>query len=328
PADRLLGVDEGHAPQDGVGDEGGDQRVEVGFDHHQAVDEPDHRRHRQHHRQHPDHPAGVVVDQTGGEQGGEAGGGADRQVDGADEDGGHLAQGGEAGGQQLSGQVGEVAAGEEERGHEGGLYREQRHQRPHEDPPVGSPAEGGAQAAHRVTSIVATAMISSGENGFWSKVAASLPSRMTSTRSDKPRTSGSSDEMRMMARPSSASRRSMRWISDLALTSMPRSGSSRIRSFGCFTSHLPRAIFCWFPPDSEDTGAVTSEMRTARSETTPDASSRSRDRSTKPSLESAPREGRPTFRSAPRSRITPDRFRSSGTSMTPERAAWRGLRGW
>ena len=55
------------------------------------------------------------------------------------------------------------------------------------------------------------------------------PSRITSTRSLMPSTSGSSLEIIRIATPSPASSHIRRWISALAPTSMPRVGSSRMQ---------------------------------------------------------------------------------------------------
>src|ERR1700733_8517523 len=71
-----------------------------------------------------------------------------------------------------------------------------------------------------------------------------LPSCITSTRSLMPNTSGSSLEIMRMATPSAASWLMSRWISAFAPTSMPRVGSSRIKSLGLLASHLPSTIFC------------------------------------------------------------------------------------
>ena len=58
------------------------------------------------------------------------------------------------------------------------------------------------------------------------------PSATTRMRSLMLRTSGSSDEMRMMPMPSCASSSMSAWTSALAPTSMPRVGSSRMRTCG------------------------------------------------------------------------------------------------
>ena len=75
------------------------------------------------------------------------------------------------------------------------------------------------------------------------------PSATTRMRSLMLRTSGSSDEMRMMPMPSWASSSMRAWTSALAPTSMPRVGSSRMRTLGLSASHLASATFCWLPPD-------------------------------------------------------------------------------
>ena len=68
------------------------------------------------------------------------------------------------------------------------------------------------------------------------------------------RTSSSSDEMNTHDLPSSASGRTRRWTSALAPTSMPRVGSSRIRTCGFVASQRARITFCWLPPLRLPTG--------------------------------------------------------------------------
>ena len=82
------------------------------------------------------------------------------------------------------------------------------------------------------------------------------PSATTRMRSLMLRTSGSSDEMRMMPMPSCASSSMRAWTSALAPTSMPRVGSSRMSTLGLSASHLASATFCWLPPDRRLTGDV------------------------------------------------------------------------
>ena len=62
--------------------------------------------------------------------------------------------------------------------------------------------------------------------------AVTRPSWRTMIRSDMARISGRSLEMRMIARPDAASSEMRRWTSTLAPMSMPRVGSSRIRTRG------------------------------------------------------------------------------------------------
>ncbi len=61
--------------------------------------------------------------------------------------------------------------------------------------------------------------------------------------------------------PSWASSSIIWWTSAFERTSMPRVGSSRISTRGRVLSHLLRTIFCWLPPDSVDTGALTDAAR-------------------------------------------------------------------
>ncbi len=54
----------------------------------------------------------------------------------------------------------------------------------------------------------------------------------------------------MMPRPDAASSETIRCTSTLAPISMPRVGSSRMRTCGSVASHLAMTTFCWLPPDS------------------------------------------------------------------------------
>ena len=72
--------------------------------------------------------------------------------------------------------------------------------------------------------------------------------------SHMPTSSGSSDEMRMIAMPCRASSAIIACTSDLLSTSMPCVGSSRIRTRGMVASHLDRTTFCWLPPERVFTG--------------------------------------------------------------------------
>ena len=75
--------------------------------------------------------------------------------------------------------------------------------------------------------------------------------RAARTRGPQPSTiSSSSEEIIRTPRPWSASSRISAWISALAPTSMPRVGSSRIRSFGSMQSQRASSTFCWLPPES------------------------------------------------------------------------------
>ena len=67
--------------------------------------------------------------------------------------------------------------------------------------------------------------------------------------------------MRMIARPDAASSEMIRWTSTLAPMSMPRVGSSRIRTRGSVASHLPSTTFCWLPPESACTDWSTPVVR-------------------------------------------------------------------
>ena len=53
----------------------------------------------------------------------------------------------------------------------------------------------------------------------------------------------------MIPSPDAASSEMIRWTSTFAPMSIPRVGSSRIRTRGSVASHLARTTFCWLPPD-------------------------------------------------------------------------------
>jgi len=57
-------------------------------------------------------------------------------------------------------------------------------------------------------------------------------------------TSGSSDEITSTATPSPASEDNSRWTSAFVPTSIPRVGSSTIKSRGWRQSHFARTTFC------------------------------------------------------------------------------------
>ena len=72
----------------------------------------------------------------------------------------------------------------------------------------------------------------------------SRPRRMTSTRSDMPRISGSSEEIRITPLPARANSLVTACTAALAPTSMPLVGSSRISTAGLRASHLAITTFC------------------------------------------------------------------------------------
>ena len=82
-----------------------------------------------------------------------------------------------------------------------------------------------------------------------------VPPCITAIRSLMPRISGSSDEIMMIASPLAASSPINRWISDLAPTSTPWVGSSRIRTDGSEFNQRASATFCWLPPERFPTGS-------------------------------------------------------------------------
>src|SRR4051794_37256314 len=72
---------------------------------------------------------------------------------------------------------------------------------------------------------------------------------MTMTRSDMPRTSGSSEEIMTIAMPLAARSETSRCTSAFAPTSMPRVGSSRISTLGLVIRQRAIRAFCWLPPE-------------------------------------------------------------------------------
>ena len=69
-------------------------------------------------------------------------------------------------------------------------------------------------------------------------------------RCDKDSISGNSDDIKIIAVPSSANLLIISYISDLTPTSTPLVGSSRINTLGFESNHLEIIHFCWFPPDN------------------------------------------------------------------------------
>src|SRR5688572_14697336 len=106
------------------------------------------------------------------------------------------------------------------------------------------PSAGGQHqaslAARSRFSLVASARVNSPRN---------RPRRMTSTRSDMPRISGNSEEIRITPWPAQAYSLVTACTAALAPTSIPLVGSSRINTAGLRASHLASTTFCWFPPD-------------------------------------------------------------------------------
>src|SRR5205823_8577351 len=87
------------------------------------------------------------------------------------------------------------------------------------------------------------------------------PSRKVAMRSLIASTSGSSEEMAMMAMPASAISNSRLWTSTLAPTSMPRVGSSTISTLGRSASQRASTTFCWLPPERLTTSCSGPAMR-------------------------------------------------------------------
>ena len=87
---------------------------------------------------------------------------------------------------------------------------------------------------------------------------------MTSTRSARPSTSGTSLETSSTPTPWAASPRITWYSSARAPTSTPRVGSSSSSSRVSPSSQRPTTTFCWLPPDSVRTGRRTSRGRRSR----------------------------------------------------------------
>ena len=87
------------------------------------------------------------------------------------------------------------------------------------------------------------------------------PSHITTTRCDRRRISGNSDEITTIALPCAANASISLWISAFAPTSMPRVGSSKKRMSQSRSSHFAITTFCWLPPDSSLTGCATEGVR-------------------------------------------------------------------
>src|SRR6185369_16851044 len=111
------------------------------------------------------------------------------------------------------------------------------------------PAGADSRLAPTLAAVIA-APTASGVASLRSNWPTMRPPRITSTRSLMPRTSGSSLEIISTASPWPASRLIKAWISALAPTSMPRVGSSMMRTRGSVATHFASTTFCWLPPES------------------------------------------------------------------------------
>ncbi|OPZ66869.1 MAG: hypothetical protein BWY81_01616 [Firmicutes bacterium ADurb.Bin467] len=80
-----------------------------------------------------------------------------------------------------------------------------------------------------------------------------FPSRMMSMRFEQRMTSSSSLEMNTTLTPFAHISSVSRCISAFAPTSMPRVGSSRMRTSGSVAIQRARITFCWLPPESSPT---------------------------------------------------------------------------
>ena len=118
--------------------------------------------------------------------------------------------------------------------------------------------------------------------------------------------------------PSPASSDINRCTSAFVPTSMPRVGSSMIRTFGPVASHLPSTTFCWLPPERNPTGSESFWNFSCSLVAQSDASLASEPEPITPSLlRSACRRVRPMLRSIESSITRPCWRRSSGTSPMP-----------
>src|SRR5690606_567097 len=127
---------------------------------------------------------------------------------------------------------------------------------PGADEPLEGATKSGLVLAHEATSSMTdpcwamiSTMVCGVTSGPFSTSAIFTRSLRTRMRSQMRTTSSSSAEMNSTETPSSASRSTVSWISALAPTSIPRVGSSRMRTSGWVASHRPRSTFCWFPPE-------------------------------------------------------------------------------
>src|SRR3954447_18561118 len=224
-----------------------------------------------------DRDARVVAEQGPDGQRGEAQDRADREVDVARDDDDRLPDGQHRDDRHVERDVAQVLAVEEavvvERGadHEDRQHADQAQlayaqQRVEHVAPLAAGARrrhrrrgGGVRDAHAATSAcpVAARTTDSSVASSRESAAASRPSCMTSTRSAIPSTSGSSEEIISTARPSPASSDIKRCTSAFVPTSMPRVGSSMIRTFGPVASHFPSTTFCWLPPERKPTGSAS-----------------------------------------------------------------------
>jgi hypothetical protein len=109
-------------------------------------------------------------------------------------------------------------------------------------------------------------------------------SRITSTRSARPSTSGTSLDTSSTPTPSSASERITPYSSARAPTSTSRVGSSSSSSLVAPSNQRPRTTFCWLPPDSVRAGRRTSGGTSWSAPVTRAASARSAAASVNPAL--------------------------------------------
>ena len=104
----------------------------------------------------------------------------------------------------------------------------------------------------------------------------------------------------------------IRWTSTLAPMSMPRVGSSRIRTVGFDASHLASTTFCWLPPDSAPTSWSTPVIRTSNCSVYSRATAFSVAARTRKRGNRRGRIGSVTFSAIEKSSTSPSWWRSSG----------------
>ena len=105
-------------------------------------------------------------------------------------------------------------------------------------------------------------------------------------------------------------------MSRFAPTSMPRVGSSAMRTPGSMSSARANSSFCWLPPDSDPAGASRSGDPVTRSSASRTWRARRRAGRTR-TAGSAAGSARLTFSRIGRRRISPSSLRDSGISATP-----------
>src|SRR5690606_15041319 len=315
-----AGDDERQALRDHHGRERRDERRDAEERHVEAVDEPEQRPGRDPAEHAHRERETEVGEEHARHDGAQRHPGPDRQVDparGDDERRAERHDPGDRGGEQDALDVRPVeevrARDREEREdhHEAGeredlleLLAVARAARRHDG--VGQGVGDGGGRGHRASPVVArrcsappkrvaSSMTLCGVASALSRTPVTRPSHMTTIRSDRRRTSGSSDEIMTIALPWSASVRRRSWISSFAPTSMPRVGSSTTSTSQSRTSHLASTTFCWLPPERFFVRWRTDGVLMARRRTMSVATRRASPSRTNPARLSRPSEDSMTF---------------------------------